>query len=70
MLDCNGGPPALAWRQSLIAEDGKPPTLEQAADLLFGLMTVGDDRAIEQTWAMGAAGLSAAWLQLTAMSIS
>jgi guanine deaminase len=53
LLDCNGGPPALAWRQSLIAEDGKPPTLEQAADLLFGLMTVGDDRAIDQTWAMG-----------------
>ena len=53
VLDCNGGPPALAWRQSLIAEDGKPPTLEQAADLLFGLMTVGDDRAIDQTWAMG-----------------
>jgi len=44
---------ALAWRQSLIAEDGKTPTLEQAADLLFGLMVVGDDRAIEQTWAMG-----------------
>jgi cytosine/adenosine deaminase-related metal-dependent hydrolase len=53
VLDCNGGPPALAWRQSLIAEDGEPRTLEQAADLLFGLMTVGDDRAIEQTWAMG-----------------
>jgi cytosine/adenosine deaminase-related metal-dependent hydrolase len=53
VLDCNGGPPALAWRQSLIAEDGKPATLEQAADLLFGLMVVGDDRAIEQTWAMG-----------------
>ena len=33
--------------------DGKPSTLEQAADLLFGLMMVGDDRAIEQTWAMG-----------------
>ena len=53
VLDCNGGPPALAWRQSLIAADGKPQTLEQAADLLFGLMMVGDDRAIEQTWAMG-----------------
>ena len=53
VLDCNGGPHALAWRQSLIAEDGKPTALEQAADLLFGLMTVGDDRTIEQTWAMG-----------------
>ncbi len=30
-----------------------PRTLEQAADLLFGVMTVGDDRAIDQTWAMG-----------------
>jgi guanine deaminase len=40
-------------RQSLIAEDGKPATLEQAPDLLFGLMVVGDDRAIEQTCAMG-----------------
>ncbi|MFI6433165.1 guanine deaminase [Rhodococcus oryzae] len=53
VLDCNGGPPALRWRQSLIAEDGTPPTLAQAADLLFGLMVAGDDRAIEQTWAMG-----------------
>jgi guanine deaminase len=53
VLDCNGGPPALAWRQSLIAADCKPATLEQAADLLFGVMMVGDDRAIEQTWAMG-----------------
>ncbi len=53
VLDCNGGPPVLAWRQSLIAADGKAQTLEQAADLLFGVMAVGDDRAIEQTWAMG-----------------
>ena len=60
MLDCNGGPPALAWRQSLIAENGTPSTLEQAADLLFGVMAVGDDRAIEQTWAMGTQVVSAA----------
>jgi guanine deaminase len=53
VLDCNGGPPALAWRQFLIVEDGSPSTVEQAADLLFGLMVVGDDRAVEQTWAMG-----------------
>ena len=53
VLDCNGGPPALAWRQSLIAEGGTPQTLEQAADLLFGVMAVGDDRAIDQTWAVG-----------------
>jgi hypothetical protein len=34
VLDCNGGPHALAWRQSLIAEDGKARTVEQAADRL------------------------------------
>src|SRR5260370_33291607 len=56
VLDCNGGPPALAWRQSLIAGDRKPRMPEQAADLRFGLETVGDDRAIEQTWSMGRQG--------------
>ena len=59
VLDCNGGPAALAWRQSLIAEGGKLSTIEQAADLLFGVMAVGDDRAIEQT-CDGHAGVSAA----------
>jgi guanine deaminase len=52
-LDCNGGPRALAWRQSLVAEHGRPRTIEQAGDLLFGVMTMGDDRAIAETWAMG-----------------
>ena len=53
VLDCNGGPPALAWRQSLIAEGGTPSTLKQAADLLFGIMMVGDDRSVAETWVMG-----------------
>jgi guanine deaminase len=52
-LDWNGGPAALAWRQSLIVPEGRPDTVEQAADLLFGLMMVGDDRAVDQTWAVG-----------------
>jgi guanine deaminase len=49
-LDWNAGQAALAWRQSQI---GRPQTIEQAADLLFGLMMVSDDRAVDETWVMG-----------------
>jgi guanine deaminase len=49
-LDWKAGPSALAWRQSLA---GPPRTVEQAADLLFGLMMVSDDRAVDETWVMG-----------------
>ncbi len=53
VLDWNGGPPATAWHQSLVAENGGPQTLGQAAELLFGIMMVGDDRAVAETWVMG-----------------
>ena len=49
-LDWLAGPSALAWRQSLV---GQPRTVEQAADLLFGIMMASDDRAIAETWVMG-----------------
>jgi guanine deaminase len=52
-LDWNGGPPALAWRQSAIVGAEGPRTVQQAADLLFGLMMVADDRAVDETWVMG-----------------
>ena len=48
------GPPAQAWRQSLWSARAGPQTIEQAADLLFGLMMVGDDRAVDETWVDGA----------------
>jgi guanine deaminase len=51
-LDWNAGQKSLAWRQSLVTE-GSPQTMEQAADLLFGVMMVGDDRAVAETWVMG-----------------
>jgi guanine deaminase len=51
-LDWNAGQKSLAWRQSLVTE-GRPQTIEQAADLLFGVMMVGDDRAVDETWVMG-----------------
>jgi guanine deaminase len=53
VLDWNAGPLAQAWRQSLTVGESGPKTVEQAADLLFGLMMVGDDRAVAETWAMG-----------------
>jgi guanine deaminase len=53
VLDWNGGPAALPWRQSLIAGAAGPQTVEQAADLLFGVMMAGDDRAVDETWVMG-----------------
>ena len=53
VLDWKGGPSAQSWRQSLVVGEAGPSTIEQAADLLFGLMMVGDDRAIDETWVSG-----------------
>lgn len=50
-LDWNGGPKATAWHQSLICD--KPTTMKQVEQLLFGIMAVGDDRAVDETWVMG-----------------
>jgi guanine deaminase len=52
-LDVNGGPMAQTWHQSLVAEGGRPQTVEEAANLLFGVMMVGDDRCVDETWVMG-----------------
>lgn len=51
-LDWTAGPTSLAWRQSLVTS-GSPQTIDQAAALLFGVMMVGDERAVAETWAMG-----------------
>jgi guanine deaminase len=53
VLDVNAGQMAMAWRQSLAAEGGRPENMEQAAALLFGVMTVGDDRNVDETWIAG-----------------
>lgn len=53
VLDWNGGPPAQAWHQSLVIDDKGPQTIEQVANLLFAIMMVGDDRAVDETWVMG-----------------
>ena len=53
VLDWNGGQAAQPWHQSLIAEGSGPATMEDAASLMFGMMMVGDDRNVDQTWVMG-----------------
>jgi guanine deaminase len=52
-LDWNGGPIAMPWHQSLACSGTHPDTKVEAADLLFGIMMVGDDRAVDETWVMG-----------------
>jgi len=51
-LDWNAGQSAMRWHQSLITET-EPETIDQAAQLLFGIMAVGDDRNVDETWISG-----------------
>ena len=52
-IDWNAGQLAMRWHQSLIMEGVSPETIEQAAQLMFGVMTIGDDRNIDETWVAG-----------------
>ena len=52
-LDWNAGQLAMAWHQSLTTNDGSVETMDQAAKLLFGIMAVGDDRNVDETWIAG-----------------
>jgi guanine deaminase len=51
-LDWKAGQAAMEWHQSLVT-NGTPDTMEQAAKLLFGIMSVGDDRNVDETWIAG-----------------
>jgi guanine deaminase len=51
-IDWTAGPTAMAWHQSLVAEQG-PVTVQDAAHLLFGVMMVGDERNVDETWILG-----------------
>lgn len=52
-LDWNAGQLAMQWHQSLAVGAEGPQTMEQAAQLLFGVMACGDDRNIDETWIAG-----------------
>ncbi|WP_406698315.1 guanine deaminase [Singulisphaera sp. Ch08] len=51
-IDWNAGQAAMKWHQSLITP-GNPKSMDEAAQLLFGVMSVGDDRNIDETWIAG-----------------
>lgn len=53
VLDWNAGQSAMAWHQSLAVGEGGPTSMDQAARLLFGIMAVGDDRNVDETWVAG-----------------
>jgi guanine deaminase len=53
VLDWNAGQKAMAWHQSLLAQEDGPKTMAEAASLLFSVMVVGDDRNIDEAWVMG-----------------
>jgi guanine deaminase len=52
-LDLKTGQHALAWHQELTYDQGMPTTVQQAAELLVGLLACGDDRNVAETWAPG-----------------
>jgi guanine deaminase len=52
-LDWNAGQLAMRWHQSLNNAGNSPETIDQAAQLLFGIMALGDDRNIDETWVAG-----------------
>lgn len=52
VLDASSGPAAMAWHRSLLCA-GEPQTMAEAAELLFSMMMVGDDRCVDETWILG-----------------
>lgn len=51
-LDWNAGQLAMKWHQSLFT-DTSPANIHEAARLLFGVMAIGDDRNVDETWIAG-----------------
>ncbi|HEY9680157.1 MAG TPA: guanine deaminase [Oculatellaceae cyanobacterium] len=53
VLDWNAGQMAMPWHESLLTGSEGPQTMDAAASVLFSIMTLGDDRNIDETWIMG-----------------
>ena len=52
-IDLEAGQHALAWHQQLTCSSGLPNSIDQAAELLFGVLACGDDRNVAETWIAG-----------------
>ncbi|MEA4857576.1 MAG: guanine deaminase [Solidesulfovibrio sp.] len=53
VLDWNAGQAAMPWHQSLAVGEAGPRTMDEAAQVLFAVMAVGDDRNVDETWIAG-----------------
>lgn len=53
VLDWDAGQRAMVWHESLLVSKEGPKTMEEAANLLFSIMSLGDDRNVDETWIMG-----------------
>ncbi|MGA2789687.1 MAG: guanine deaminase [Candidatus Bathyarchaeia archaeon] len=60
-LDWEGGQRAMVWRGSLLVGKKGPTTMQEATDLLFSIMVVGDDRNVDETWIMGKQAYKRSW---------
>ena len=52
-LDLQAGQHALAWHQQLSCPNGIPSSIDEAVELLFGVLACGDDRNVSETWIAG-----------------
>lgn len=52
-LDWSAGQSAVRWHQSLVTPGDTPGSIDEAAQLLFGIMATGDDRNVDETWIGG-----------------
>jgi guanine deaminase len=60
-LDWEGGQRAMVWHGSLLAGKKGPTTMQEATDLLFSIMVIGDDRNVDETWIMGKRAYKRSW---------
>jgi len=51
-LDWKAGQRAISWHDSLLVGGDGPRTMDEAAQLLFSIMILGDDRNVDETWIM------------------
>jgi guanine deaminase len=52
-LDWTAGQKAMVWQTSRLVDKDGPKDIKQAAKLLFSIMSMGDDRSVDETWIMG-----------------
>jgi len=53
VLDWSVGQHAVEWQTSRLVGEHGLKDMDQAANLLFSIMILGDDRSVDQTWIMG-----------------